>query len=79
MTKTQNVSDHFHDASVPIDGMPRELIETSINKEVDADLPPSQNFGTFATTKFDPAISRLVLQSVSRNQACVEEYPSIAR
>lgn len=41
-----------------------DLMEEMIREDMDLDLPPSQNFGTFSTTKLDPAIHRLVLRAL---------------
>lgn len=64
MTKTKLLLDRSSNGSVPLNGIPMDLMEEMIREDMDLDLPPSQNFGTFSTTKLDPAIHRLVLRAL---------------
>ncbi|KAL4767135.1 PLP-dependent transferase [Aspergillus nidulans var. acristatus] len=41
------------------------------------DIPPYRNMGSFLTTAHDEWTAHIGLSNISKNQACMEEYPSI--
>ncbi|PLN82567.1 PLP-dependent transferase [Aspergillus taichungensis] len=52
---------------------------TSIEESLVKDVVPCRNLGSFVTTLHSEPVCKLVAQSLHKNQACMEEYPSISK
>ncbi|CAI7597838.1 unnamed protein product [Penicillium glandicola] len=79
MSSNESSTPHTCDFFIPSKGVPGEILGTMMQKEMAGDIPPSQDLGRFTTTKFDGVAINLMDISGTRNQACIEEYPSLAR
>ncbi|CAG8268763.1 unnamed protein product [Penicillium salamii] len=78
MPSNEILAPHPLSTSIPHKGASMDSVEAMIHKQMAGDVPPSRDLGRFTTTKHDNTATRLFNVGNARNQACIEEYPSIA-
>ncbi|KAJ5757350.1 uncharacterized protein N7511_006044 [Penicillium nucicola] len=64
--------------SMPEKALSVEAVGELLQKNMAADIPPSRDLGRFTTTNFDETAMNLMIAGGLQNQACIEEYPSLA-
>ncbi|KAJ5335538.1 hypothetical protein N7452_007941 [Penicillium brevicompactum] len=79
MPSNESLAPFSQPFKIPLEGALTDTVSAMVEKEMEADTPPLRDLGRFTTTKFDDATTELISKANIRNQACVEEYPSIAR